>query len=85
MQITMVDKKIYIQTLEETEILNVIEGPGSCQTHIGRREGVDIIIISDPSSGCATVIEPCSVDDEYGGSIHDHARRIMEQDGALPV
>ncbi|MES2128473.1 MAG: hypothetical protein V4463_14495 [Pseudomonadota bacterium] len=69
MNITMIDHMTFAQTLEESQILDVLDGPGSGQTFLCARDGADILIVHDVLTGDAMVIAearsyhwPCSID-----------------------
>jgi hypothetical protein len=74
MNVTMINHQTFVQTIEESEILTKLSGPGANETIVATRFGTDILIVTDILTGRAIVIEPCSSDREAGGSIHDHAR-----------
>lgn len=74
MNVTFITYETFAQTICEAKILTTLEGPGAAQTYVCERDGTDILIITDPLSGGAVVVHPCSQDSESGGSIHDHAR-----------
>lgn len=76
MNITPINSEVLVQTLAESKILDIQDGPGACQTYVAVREGADILIFVDPLTGAGTVVHPCNEDRESGGSIHDHARAI---------
>jgi orotate phosphoribosyltransferase len=74
--VTFIDQATFAQTLAETEVLAILEGPGAGQTFVGCRGGADILIITDATTGGGAVIHSCSEDSDAGGSVHDHARSI---------
>jgi len=74
MNVNFITHETFAETICEATILTTLEGPGGAQTYVCERDGTDILIITDPMSGGAIVIHPCSQDREAGGSIHAHAR-----------
>ena len=76
MNVTFIDQATFTQTLAETDVHAILEGPGAGQTIVGCRDGADILVITDGIIGGAVVIHPCSEDRESGGSVHDHARSL---------
>lgn len=80
MNITFIDHETLAQTVEESTVLDRLEGQG-LTIHVAEREGRDILIFESPVTGGGAVVEPDSADKEAGGSIHDHARSSID-DGA---
>jgi hypothetical protein len=77
MNVTFInDQLTLIQTIAESEILSTLEGPGAAQTLVAVREGVDILIVTDPLAVGGMIVHPCSEDREAGGSVHDHSRSL---------
>lgn len=65
----------YVELLDNSHLLHSWETGGGATVHIVEYAGSDFLIITEPISGEAIVID--SNDIEYGGSVHDHARRAI--------
>ena len=78
MNVTMISNETFTETLREANILTMLEGPGLSQTYVCERDGADILIIADPVSGVAMVVQPSTEDSESGGSINEQARAFIE-------
>lgn len=78
MNFTNIDHATFAETItsDRCDILHVIESPGANNTYVAVLDGIDVLIVTDTTTGSAVVIHPCSEDREAGGSVHAHARTI---------
>jgi hypothetical protein len=73
MQVNYVTTDQLADLLEESKILDTLDYQGQ-RTYVLQWGKQDILAIDAPSGG-ALVVYPCSqLDEECGGSVHDHAR-----------
>ena len=82
MQITYLDANQCADVIEESTLLTKIEAPGSSVTYVMNRDGVDILMFTDAITGACVVVEPDSLDDERGGSVHNQARDVFRDSGS---
>jgi hypothetical protein len=61
--------------LSKSEILDDFDLPGGGRMCVAVYADKDVLIIQEPYTGSAIVIE--SDDSNYGGSVHDHARHCL--------
>lgn len=77
MQLNFIDAVQLAETLADSHVLSILEGPGSSKTYVVEYGGQDMLLVSDWISGEAVAIYPCSSFDGEVGSIHDNAREVM--------
>ena len=77
MQTNHIDAPELAELLEQSEILTVID-QGLTRMYVITFDRQDILVIADSSNHATVVYPPESFDAESGGSIHDHARAIVE-------
>lgn len=63
-----------------TKILSTVE-QGAILMHVLEFDGQDILVFANGSKNATVVYGPESFDAESGGSIHDHARAILQAGG----
>lgn len=80
MQVTTLDIQQLADTLEQSRILS-IDDLGSIRQYVLEFDNQDILVFSDGSNNSFVVYPPESLDSESGGSIHDHARAILQAEG----
>lgn len=73
MNFTLIDNETLLQTISESCVLERLEWEGIL-IHVAERDGVDILIFEAPFTCGGIVVQPDWLDDEAGGSVHDHAR-----------
>ena len=73
MNLHHVDFETCADILSTAKLLDSWTVPGGVMVHVAEYAGNDVLIISEPATGGALIIE--SNDANYGGSIHDHVRR----------
>lgn len=62
----------YLDIMAHADVIKSWETAGGQLVHVAEYAGNEVLIITEPISGSALVIE--SDDTPYGGSIHDQAR-----------
>lgn len=77
MQLNHIDLAQLADTLEQSELLAQLDGPGRITTYVLRYSGQDILIHAAAGDSWATVVYPCSSFDAEDGSIHDIARQSL--------
>ncbi len=77
MQVTFLDAAQLAETLADSQVLDILEGPGASQTFVVEYGGQDMLLVTDWISGMAVAIHPCHSFDHEMGSVHDNAREIM--------
>ena len=80
MQVTTVDIQQLADTLEQSRILSIVD-LGSIRKYVLEFDNQDILVFSNGSDNSFVVYPPESFDSESGGSIHDHARAILQAEG----
>lgn len=81
MQVNFIDNQPVADTLEQSNVLSTLPGPGDQTTYVLEFAGQDLLMIVDAATGDAIVIYPDgSFDAESGGSVHYHARAILGMD-----
>lgn len=63
------------EILEQSTILSM-QDHGGIRMYVARCNGLDILIFADCSNRCFITYPCAAFDQEFGGSIHDHARAI---------
>lgn len=63
-----------------TKILSIVE-QGATRMHVLEFDGQDVLVFSDSSKNATVVYPPECFDAESGGSIHDHARAMLQAEG----
>ena len=77
MQTNHIDAPELATLLEESNILSMIDH-GASRVYVLEFSGQDILAFADASGNTTVIYPPESFDAESGGSIHDHARAIVE-------
>ena len=77
MQLHHIDFQQLADTLEQSDILAQLEGPGGITTYVLNYDKQDILIHAANGAEWATVVYPCSSFDHEDGSIHDNARQTL--------
>lgn len=72
MNLHQVSFEDYTDIVRRAKQLDCWTTAGGLTVHVAEYAGNDVLVISDPITGGAIVME--SNDANYGGSIHDHAR-----------
>lgn len=85
MQLHDIDLEQLAETLEQSEILAQLEGPGGITTYVLHYAKQDILIHVANGADWATVVYPCSSFDREDGSIHDNAREVLGVANAVPA
>ena len=80
MQVTTLDTQQLADTLEQSRILSA-DDHGAIRQYVLEFDKQDILVFADSSNNAFVVYPPESLDGESGGSIHDHARAILEAEG----
>ena len=82
MQINFINSAELADLLSEAKILSMLDNV-SQRVYVLEYTGADILVITEPAEGSATVIYGSNqFDDESGGSIHDHARHPQLEEEA---
>ncbi len=81
MQINFIDHDEFAALLGDAKKLQTIDS-GNQQIHVLDYAGQDILAIETGSEKITVIYPPESFDDESGGSIHDHARAILDAERA---
>lgn len=77
MQLNHIDLSQLADTLEQSEVLAQLNGPGRITTYVLNYSGQDILVHAAAGDSWATVVYPCSSFDAEDGSIHDNARQSL--------
>ena len=83
MQMNFIDTNGLVELLQDSKTLDIIDNNAQ-RIYVLEYAGADILAITEPAQGGATVVYGCSqFDAESGGSIHDHARQaLLEEETA---
>lgn len=67
------DSQELTEILEQSEILSMVDH-GGMRMYVLRCNGQDVLAFAGGNNGGFVVYPPESFDQEFGGSVHDHAR-----------